>query len=620
MTSSSRPLQQKLINVIMLISGAVTLVTCLAFFIYDVVSFRQTMLRQLAVMGEIISANSTAALAFGDQEAANETLSVIKADKHVEAAALYDKDNLLFSTYPPTDSSEAFPNRPPHLGYRFEDGHLIGVQRIVQDDNELGTLYLRSDIQEIYDRFKLYAFIATIIITTAFLLTYVLSKGLQQRVSKPILALAETAKVVSREHDYSVRAKKLSEDEVGSLTDAFNQMLTRIEQQTIQVSESEERLRSVLNSAMTAVVVIDAHGKILDWNARAEKMFGWTRDEVLNQDMANIIIPEHRRESHWKGMSNYNTTGFAKVLDQLMEMEALHRSGKIFPIELSISKVRSNEAITFCGFITDITERKRAEEEIKLFNQRLEQMVQERTIELQMVNKELESFSYSVSHDLRAPLRAIHGYMSIFADEYANKFDDEAKRLTTIIMNNTQKMGRLIDDLLAFSQLGRKELIKTYASMAQIVENICDEQKRLEEKRDIEFIIEDLPYAFVDTVTIRQVWVNLISNAVKYTRHKPKAIIVIGARIEKGEQIYYVKDNGAGFDMTYYDKLFGVFQRLHSQKEFEGTGVGLAIVQRIVGRHGGRVWAEAALNEGATFYFSLKRDPIASPFERQAKR
>src|SRR5690606_7557478 len=208
MTSSNRPLQQKLINVIMLISGAVTLVTCLAFFIYDVISFRQTMLRQLAVMGEIISANSTAALAFGDQEAANETLSVIEADRHVEAAALYDKDNALFSTYPSADSS-GVPTQPPPQGYRFEGGHLIGVQRIVQGDDELGTLYLRSDIQEIYDRFKLYAFIATFIIATAFLLTYVLSKGLQQKVSKPILALAETAKVVSRDHDYSIRAKKL---------------------------------------------------------------------------------------------------------------------------------------------------------------------------------------------------------------------------------------------------------------------------------------------------------------------------------------------------------------------------------------------------------------------------
>ena len=305
-------------------------------------------------------------------------------------------------------------------------------------------------------------------------------------------------------------------------------------------------------------------------------------------------------------MKTFLATGEAKVLDQLIEMEALHRSGRLFPIELSISKVKTSEVLTFCGFITDITERKRVEEEIKLFNQRLEQMVQERTLELQMVNKELESFSYSVSHDLRAPLRAIHGYMSIFADEYADKFDDEARRLTTIIMNNTQKMGRLIDDLLAFSQLGRKELIRTHASMAQIVESICEEQKRLEEKREIEFVIHDLPYAFVDTVTIRQVWVNLISNAVKYTRPRQQAVIEIGKRHIGDETVIYVQDNGVGFNMKYADKLFGVFQRLHRADEFEGTGVGLATVERIIRKHGGRIWAESELDKGATFYFTFE--------------
>ena len=242
-----------------------------------------------------------------------------------------------------------------------------------------------------------------------------------------------------------------------------------------------------------------------------------------------------------------------------------------------------------------------------LFNQQLEKRVQERTQELESVNKELESFSYSVSHDLRAPLRAIHGYMNILTDEYTNKFDAEAIRLTTIIMNNTQKMGRLIDDLLAFSQLGRKELIRTQTSMTQMVLNICEEQERLESSRSIEFIVQELPDALVDTVTMRQAWVNLLSNAVKYTRNRENAIIEVGSTEGEDEQMYYIKDNGAGFDMLYYDKLFGVFQRLHSQKEFEGTGVGLAIVQRIISRHGGKVWAEGRPDGGATFYFTLKK-------------
>jgi light-regulated signal transduction histidine kinase (bacteriophytochrome) len=269
--------------------------------------------------------------------------------------------------------------------------------------------------------------------------------------------------------------------------------------------------------------------------------------------------------------------------------------------------LKTNEVLSFCVFITDITERKHNEEKIKLFNQELEQRVQERTKELESVNKELESFSYSVSHDLRAPLRAIHGYMNILTDEYAGKFDAESLRLTAIIMSNTQKMGRLIDDLLAFSQLGRKELIKTQTSMSQMVTTICEEQKRMEAGRQIEFIVRELPDALVDTVTIRQVWVNLILNSVKYTRNRERAVIEIGSEEREGEQMYFIKDNGAGFDMLYYDKLFGVFQRLHSQKEFEGTGVGLAIVQRIITRHGGKVWAEGKFDEGATFYFTLKK-------------
>jgi len=358
---------------------------------------------------------------------------------------------------------------------------------------------------------------------------------------------------------------------------------------------------------LTAVIVMDADGIITDWNFRAEKMFGWTRSEALNQELAEIIIPQNLRGSHRAGLKHFLATGERKVINQFIEINALHRDGTEFPVELSISQLKSNDTITFCGFITDITERKRAEEEIKRFNQKLEQMVLERTQELEIVNKELESFSYSISHDLRAPLRAIHGYMNIFSEEYSEKFDDEAKRLTSIIMNNTQKMGRLIDDLLAFSQLGRKELIRTHTSMTQMVLSICDEHKRLDESRDIRFVVQDLPFALVDTVTIRQVWINLISNAVKYTRHKESTVIEIGSDEQADQQIYYVKDNGAGFDMLYYDKLFGVFQRLHSQKEFEGTGVGLAIVQRIIAKHGGKVWAEAKPNGGATFYFTLKK-------------
>lgn len=243
----------------------------------------------------------------------------------------------------------------------------------------------------------------------------------------------------------------------------------------------------------------------------------------------------------------------------------------------------------------------------------LENRVNERTAELVAANKELESFSYSVSHDLRAPLRAINGYLNILSEDYVSKLDDEAKRLIGNATTNAGKMNELIDGLLQFSRMGKKELVKTNVSAKNIVNEICKTMKDSEAGRDIEITINDLENTEADETLIRQVWTNYISNAVKFTQHKGNTKIEIGCTEESGFCVYYVKDNGAGFDMQYYSKLFGVFQRLHSQEEFKGTGVGLAVVQRIILKHGGKVWAEGKPNEGSTFYFSLPKQFSNAP-------
>ena len=230
----------------------------------------------------------------------------------------------------------------------------------------------------------------------------------------------------------------------------------------------------------------------------------------------------------------------------------------------------------------------------------------DRATQLESANKELESFSYSVSHDLRAPLRAIQGYARMLKETKAQA-DPEADRMMNNIINNAKKMGQLIDDLLTFSRLGRKELVKITISMNDLVTNLCEELKSEQESRSIEFQIKPLLPAQGDTIAIKQVWLNLISNAIKYSKLKDKAIIEIDSEIRGNEIIYSIRDNGAGFDMRYASKLFGVFQRLHSDEEFEGTGVGLAIVQRIIVKHGGRIWAESIVNEGATFFFTLHK-------------
>lgn len=238
----------------------------------------------------------------------------------------------------------------------------------------------------------------------------------------------------------------------------------------------------------------------------------------------------------------------------------------------------------------------------------LEQRVKERTEQLVAANKELEAFSYSVSHDLRAPLRAIHGYIEILQEDYGSTFDPEAMRLTNKVMSSAAQLEQLIDDLLKFFQMGRKELVKTTVSMSEMVAEICGNLQEQEASRRITFSIGDLPAIQADQTLIRQVWINLLSNAAKYTRHQEQALIEISAQSHENMIVFSVKDNGAGFDMQYADKLFGIFERLHSVRDFEGTGIGLSIVQRVITKHGGRVWAEAAVGEGATFYFSLARE------------
>jgi signal transduction histidine kinase len=236
---------------------------------------------------------------------------------------------------------------------------------------------------------------------------------------------------------------------------------------------------------------------------------------------------------------------------------------------------------------------------------RMADALEERSSELKAANKELEAFSYSVSHDLRAPLRHIDGFASILLEDYAECLDEEGRRVLGVVCDSSRQMGRLIDDILTFSRLSRVDMKKSEIDMADLACSVAEELRRREPGRAVDLRIDDLPAARGDPSLMRQVFVNLISNALKFTRHKPEARVEVGAFAQGGENVYYVRDNGAGFDMAYADKLFGVFQRLHREEEFEGTGIGLTIIRHIVERHGGRVWAEGRVNEGATFYFTL---------------
>jgi signal transduction histidine kinase len=479
--SASRtiPIQQRLMRIILGTSGVVLLLTCATFVTYEFLTYRRAAVRQLSVLGEVIATNSTAALAFDNQSDAAEILSALRAERHIINACLYDKNGRHFASYPAGAAAETFPSLPGVDGYLFAGGQLIGFVPVEQGrgGSRLGTLYLSSDMEAMYERLRLYGGIAILITIVLSLVAYVLSRKLQQQISRPILSLAGTARAVSDRRDYSVRAQKFGDDELGLLTEAFNHMLEQIQQQNL----------------------------------------------------------------------------------------ALERA-----------------------------------------NDELEGRVHDRTAELAAANKDLEAFASSVSHDLRTPLRAITGLAEILLKHPGDGLTPEARRCVDLIHRGSGEMDRLIDSIMAFSRLGHQEPVRQEVDLTALAQEVFRDLTAATPDRAVDFRPEPLSPVRADPILLRQVLVNLLANALKFTRGATPAVIEVGqVRSDTDIPVYFVRDNGVGFDLAQADKLFVMFQRLNHREEYDGTGIGLAMVRRIIERHGGEVWADSAPGHGATFFFTL---------------
>jgi len=371
------------------------------------------------------------------------------------------------------------------------------------------------------------------------------------------------------------------------------QLLYSIVNDITERKQAEEALRTRADEYSTILMttpdgfwLVDEKGRLLDVNAAYCRMSGYTREELLR-----LSIPDLEAAEKMDATERYMRRTIESGSDRF-ESGHITKDRRIFDVEINITFLTTKRC--FIVFIRDISKRKQSE-----------QALAERTTQLEEANKELESFSYFVSHDLRAPLRAIDGYVRIILKKYGGNFNEDVLTKFDVIRNSVHTMGQLIDDLLAFSRLNRKYMSFSKIDMEALAEDVWKELQVMDPGRNINLVIKSVPSGYGDRALIKQVYTNLLSNAVKFTKNRDTAEIEVGGYVDGNEDVYYVKDNGAGFDMKYYDKLFGIFQRLHKSEDFQGTGIGLAIVHRIISRHGGRVWAEGKEGEGATFYFSL---------------
>ena len=372
-----------------------------------------------------------------------------------------------------------------------------------------------------------------------------------------------------------------------------------------ELRDRRARLSGIIESAMDAVISIDEQQRITIFNQAAERMFRCAADEALGQPL-DRFIPARFRQAHHQHVDEFGRTGAtSRAMGHLRPLAGLRANGEEFPIEASISHAEIGTQQIYTVILRDITERQRAQEQIQQLNAELEQRVVERTAQLTEANKEMESFTYSVAHDLRAPLRHIDAFSNILREEFEETLPMEAQHYLQNIRESARKMGRLVDDLLKLARVSRQELRRERTRLDELVAEVVADLKPETAGREMEWHIDPLPAVECDPGLIKQVYVNLLSNAVKYTRPRQVAVIEVGCGKAEGETALFVRDNGVGFSMQYVDKLFGVFQRFHRADEFEGTGVGLATVDRIVRRHGGHIWANAAVDRGATFFFTV---------------
>jgi len=629
------PIRQKLRWIVLVISGLAVAGACGLFVTYQWYTSRERRVQRNEVTADVVGTQAVAALEFQQEEEAAAILKSLRADKLILASAIYRPDGKLFARYLADGiGAENVPAGPEPDGARYEGGRILIFRPMTSEDKRAGTIYVLVDLADIRNIFwtNLAVSLAIVLATSGAILLLISRFG--RLITDPIQKLSEGVQTVSYMKDYTARVEGGGKDELGRLIAGFNEMIRAVEEREAALAKARDELevrvkertrdleQEVLDRKAAQKATQDKEAKLIEaqqiaqlgsWEWDPEKNTVDWSDELYRilgvlptrfggkYDESLLVVHPDDRKSIAEAMEKSRADREPFQAD----VRIIRPDGSIRHLRVHGKPLLDNagKTVKLLGTAQDVTERRLADQAIVKLNEELQKRVEEAAD----ANKELEGFSYSVSHDLRAPLRAIHGYSRMLMEDYADRVDGDGRRFLEVISANTRRMGQLIDDLLDFSRLGRKALVMSPVDMEATVKQLSDEALAASPDRKIEFRIGSLPRAHGDLSILRIALTNLISNAVKYSKGRDPAVIEISGSAGEKENTYVVKDNGVGFEMEYAHKLFGVFQRLHRPEDFEGTGVGLALVQRIIHRHGGRVTAQGAVNAGATFTFTLPR-------------
>jgi len=578
------PLKQKLVVTMMATTAAALLLAAFGIVLTDSVLFRGYLRRDLSALARIIADNTTAPLEFDDPTSAGDTLATLRARAHVVDACVYRPDGALFAAYSRRDSTGC-PPMSRQSGIRFTGEGLLVSQAIVLGGRQIGVLMLKYDLGELWERVRLYGSTVFAVLLASSLLAFLLSARLREIIAAPVAHLVRATTSVSETGDYSTRAEKLSGDELGLLVDRFNEMLAGIQSRDEALKKERERFRFMAESMPQKIFTARPDGYTDYLNRQWMEFTGLPIDQLLGSGWAQFVHPDDIEENVAVWRHSVETG------EPLHFEHRFRRADGKYRWHLTRAHAMRDAGgtiIMWIGSSTDIHEQKEKEEALR------------------RANDDLQQFAYSASHDLREPIRNVTVYSEMVASRYHDAIDAEGRMFLGFLVEGGRRLAMLVNDLLAYTSAGTAELPEVQADSDAVLKHSLASLAEAIRESGAEVTSDALPPVYMGEAHLQQVLQNLIANALKYRDRNPPRVHISAVR-HSADWCFSVTDNGIGIDPQYKDKIFGVFKRLHTDRNYGGTGIGLAICKRVVERYGGRIWVESQPGKGATFFFTVPR-------------